>query len=177
MKEWQDVSVSVDFRLPAANVMACVGTRADQMWVEGVVMCIKSSGAWQLTPWRPRAQRQCRSVALDRQGDGHTRSGHYWVAHAERHDGRHVDRPPLLDGESLWQGEQLKTIRGADTGLSLRLGPTPGRRLSSTTFVCMPGRPAMACGGGAEPMHALRGSDAHHAPLPNKRPDGERSRL
>ena len=76
MKEWQDVSVSVDFRLPAANVMACVGTRADQMWVEGVVMCIKSSGAWQLTlggpelngnvdPWRWIAK------------DGHTRSGHY----------------------------------------------------------------------------------------------------
>lgn len=49
MKEWQDVSVRVDFRLPADNVSACIGSRVDQMWVEGIVLCVKASGAWQLT--------------------------------------------------------------------------------------------------------------------------------
>ena len=33
MREWQDISVSVDFRLPVAAAAACVATRVEQFWV------------------------------------------------------------------------------------------------------------------------------------------------
>lgn len=115
MKEWQDVSVSVDFRLPAANVMACVGTRADQMWVEGVVMCIKSSGAWQLTLGGPELNGNVDPWRWIAKGTA-TRAPGITEWHTLNVTTVDTSIAASLDGESLWQGEQLKTIRGADTG-------------------------------------------------------------
>jgi galactosylceramidase len=62
MREWQDVSISVRFRLPdpaaapAASAQlcgvkpaACVGTRVDWTFDLGVVLCVGTEGAWNLT--------------------------------------------------------------------------------------------------------------------------------
>jgi hypothetical protein len=54
MREWQDISIQVDFRLPSAAASACIGSRVDQMWKDqGVVLCVGNSpaarGVWNLT--------------------------------------------------------------------------------------------------------------------------------
>ena len=49
MREWHDISVSVDFRLPVAASAACIATRVEQMWKEGVVLCVGQTGSWNLT--------------------------------------------------------------------------------------------------------------------------------
>jgi len=55
MREWQDVYISAKFKLPPHQgsdpqlYAACVAARVDQMWNYGVVLCIDSSGAWNLT--------------------------------------------------------------------------------------------------------------------------------
>ena len=64
MREWQDVSISTRFRLPAgpasgtvypgtpwppANPNACVGTRNDWTMSAGVVLCVSGSGQWNFT--------------------------------------------------------------------------------------------------------------------------------
>eukprot|EP00937_MAST-01D_sp_MAST-1D-sp2_P002652 g2652.t1 len=70
MREWQDVSIAVRFRLPApaplasaemagVQAAACVGTRLDWTGDLGVVLCVGASGVWNLTygdvsPLHPR---------------------------------------------------------------------------------------------------------------------------
>jgi len=49
MREWQDVSISVRFRLPPVNSAACVATRVDWTFNVGVVLCVGGQGAWNLT--------------------------------------------------------------------------------------------------------------------------------
>ena len=58
MREWQDVNVSVAFRLPSQTVAAwwpvsgasaCVATRVDWTFDCGVFLCIGASGEWNLT--------------------------------------------------------------------------------------------------------------------------------
>jgi len=57
MREWQDISVNISFKLPkmaqapsgAAANAACVATRIDQMWRNGVVLCVDENGKWNLT--------------------------------------------------------------------------------------------------------------------------------
>ena len=49
MREWQDITVGVDFRLPTAAASACVASRIEQMWKQGIVVCVSSAGAWNLT--------------------------------------------------------------------------------------------------------------------------------
>jgi len=65
MREWQDVVVSIAFRLPDRNQSAppgdaadaaCVATRVDQMWQNGVVLCINADGQWNLTNAGPPLQ-------------------------------------------------------------------------------------------------------------------------
>jgi galactosylceramidase len=49
MREWQDISVQVDFMLPTDDATACVGSRVDQMWRDGIVICVGVGGRWNLT--------------------------------------------------------------------------------------------------------------------------------
>jgi len=69
MREWQDVSVSVAFKLPEAKDAgrrlpaspvapdaACVAARADQMWQNGVALCIDVHGMWTLAHQGPAMQ-------------------------------------------------------------------------------------------------------------------------
>jgi galactosylceramidase len=60
MREWQDVSIAVEFRLPppaphtstelgGAKAAACVGTRLDWTFDLGVAICVSVSGVWNLT--------------------------------------------------------------------------------------------------------------------------------
>ena len=49
MREWQDVSIAVQFRLDRSNAAACAGLRVDQMWEYGVIVCILPTGSWNLT--------------------------------------------------------------------------------------------------------------------------------
>ena len=80
MKEWQDVSVRVDFRLPARNVSACVGTRVDQMWVEGIVVCVYPPGEYYVTLGGP---------ALNGFTEPHRRLLRGWKFQRRRDVGRH----------------------------------------------------------------------------------------
>eukprot|EP01064_Diplonema_japonicum_P022994 TRINITY_DN3336_c1_g1_i1.p1 TRINITY_DN3336_c1_g1~~TRINITY_DN3336_c1_g1_i1.p1 ORF type:complete len:825 (+),score=228.69 TRINITY_DN3336_c1_g1_i1:51-2477(+) len=49
MKEWQDVTVQVDFRLPVPQATGCVATRVNQMWANGIALCVAVDGHWNLT--------------------------------------------------------------------------------------------------------------------------------
>jgi galactosylceramidase len=57
MREWADVSVAVDFKLPPsapASAAGCVATRVDQMWKNcGIAFCLSASGQWNLTVGGP----------------------------------------------------------------------------------------------------------------------------
>ena len=53
MREWQDISISVDFRLPVHDASACVGSRVDQMWNDGIVLCVSAAGQWNVTVGGP----------------------------------------------------------------------------------------------------------------------------
>ena len=58
MREWQDVSIQVSFKLPSADAAACIGSRVDQMWHDGIVLCVDGSGKYNLTvggPTLPKA--------------------------------------------------------------------------------------------------------------------------
>lgn len=57
MLEWQDINIETDFLIPAdamKNTSVCVGTRADQMWQQGIIFCVSSDGAWTLTQGGPK---------------------------------------------------------------------------------------------------------------------------
>lgn len=57
MLEWQDVMVETEFLVPSSalkNTSVCVGTRADQMWQQGIIFCVSSDGAWTLTLGGPK---------------------------------------------------------------------------------------------------------------------------
>eukprot|EP00439_Symbiodinium_sp_Y106_P005552 s4381_g1.t1 len=61
MREWQDIKVQVSFRLPppAGRVpadAACIGVRTDQMWKNGVVLCVNYEGHWELLNSGPPLQ-------------------------------------------------------------------------------------------------------------------------
>ena len=51
MREWQDISVAARVKLPAGRTDAagCVATRVEQMWRDGVVLCVGGNGVWNLT--------------------------------------------------------------------------------------------------------------------------------
>jgi len=49
MREWQDITVTIDFQLPSAQASACVAARVDQMWKQGIVVCVSWTGHWNLT--------------------------------------------------------------------------------------------------------------------------------
>ena len=57
MREWQDISLSVDFKLPPTaplSAAGCVATRVDQMWRNGIVFCLAAGGSWNLTVGGPQ---------------------------------------------------------------------------------------------------------------------------
>lgn len=49
MREWADVSIKVSFKLPEADAAACIGSRVEQMWKDGIVLCVDAAGAYNLT--------------------------------------------------------------------------------------------------------------------------------
>jgi len=55
MREWQDIAISASFSLPGsgANLSACLGTRVDQMWANGIVLCISAQGNYTLSVGGP----------------------------------------------------------------------------------------------------------------------------
>eukprot|EP00943_MAST-04B_sp_MAST-4B-sp1_P006216 g6216.t1 len=57
MLEWQDISVETSFYFPLSafqNTSACVATRVDQMWLQGIVLCVEASAKWTLTIGGPK---------------------------------------------------------------------------------------------------------------------------
>merc|ERR1712054_531635 len=56
MLEWQDITVSVDFMIPKQakpELSACVATRIDQMWRQGIALCVRSE-TWILSIGGPK---------------------------------------------------------------------------------------------------------------------------
>jgi hypothetical protein len=59
MREWADFTLSVDFKLPTSTSTStlnagCVGTRVDQLWKNGIVLCVSEGGTWQLAVGGPK---------------------------------------------------------------------------------------------------------------------------
>jgi len=56
MREWQDIQITAKFLLPQNLTRvphACLGSRVDQMWADGIVFCVGADGAWTLTVGGP----------------------------------------------------------------------------------------------------------------------------
>ena len=53
MREWADLEMSVKFKLPSAEASACLGSRVDQMWRNGIVLCVHAGGTFNLTVGGP----------------------------------------------------------------------------------------------------------------------------
>eukprot|EP01051_Picozoa_sp_SAG22_P010732 SAG22_NODE_982_length_6164_cov_32.072218_5_plen_59_part_00 len=49
MREWADLTIKVSYKLPTAVPTgvpaACLGSRVDQMWRNGIVLCVDATGA------------------------------------------------------------------------------------------------------------------------------------
>jgi len=56
MREWQDITVRADIKIPSSveGAQGCVATRADQMWIDGVVLCVTNNGTYSLTVGGPK---------------------------------------------------------------------------------------------------------------------------
>ena len=60
MREWADLTIKVSYKLPAtgelpsgvAGPAACIGSRVDKMWRNGIVVCVDATGAYNLTGQR-----------------------------------------------------------------------------------------------------------------------------
>ena len=94
MREWHDVTVSVDFKLPAAAAAGCVATRIEQMWHEGIVLCVSATGAWNLTVGGPPQNGKFDPTRL--------------ITHGK------VSAPP---GVGQWHTLSLSTVDAVATGL------------------------------------------------------------
>ncbi|XP_065185035.1 galactocerebrosidase-like isoform X2 [Sycon ciliatum] len=58
MREWQDVTVSIDFYVSeelVVHAMPCVATRSDQKWLYAVALCVNGTG-WTLSNRGPQLQ-------------------------------------------------------------------------------------------------------------------------
>ena len=49
MKEFQDIRISTRIHLPSTDAAGCVATRVNQMWTQGVVLCLYGSGEYTLS--------------------------------------------------------------------------------------------------------------------------------
>lgn len=71
MSEWQDVSLQVDFSLFDAQSAACLGSRVNQNWDQGIVLCINSFGEWNLTVGGPNLKT---GASIERIASGQTKA-------------------------------------------------------------------------------------------------------
>lgn len=53
MREWADLTIKVSFKLPESGATACIGSRVDQMWRNGIVLCVDATGTYNLTVGGP----------------------------------------------------------------------------------------------------------------------------
>eukprot|EP00927_Polykrikos_kofoidii_P020908 TRINITY_DN1997_c0_g1_i3.p1 TRINITY_DN1997_c0_g1~~TRINITY_DN1997_c0_g1_i3.p1 ORF type:complete len:867 (-),score=85.44 TRINITY_DN1997_c0_g1_i3:169-2733(-) len=56
MTEWRDLKIAIDFALPEGSSdrsAGCVGTRLDQFWTTGIVLCVFASGRYTLSVGAP----------------------------------------------------------------------------------------------------------------------------
>eukprot|EP01060_Flectonema_neradi_P019629 TRINITY_DN2686_c0_g1_i1.p1 TRINITY_DN2686_c0_g1~~TRINITY_DN2686_c0_g1_i1.p1 ORF type:complete len:815 (+),score=136.15 TRINITY_DN2686_c0_g1_i1:200-2644(+) len=49
MKEWQDIHIQIDVKLPFESASGCVATRSNQMWSNAIAFCVSTEGVWNLT--------------------------------------------------------------------------------------------------------------------------------
>jgi len=124
MREWQDVYISAKFKLPPHQgsdpqlYAACVAARVNQMWNNVVVLCIDSSGTWNLTDKGPALHPGSRAPLPLLAGKAHSAVGTgVWhsLSLAVQPSGN-PDRDVasgLLDSEVLFAN---KAIRNLDTG-------------------------------------------------------------
>ena len=76
MLEWQDIKIETMFHTPEStplNTSACVGTRADQMWKQGIIFCV-DRGSMGPYPWWTKTWWTNRSIkysANRNSEDGH----------------------------------------------------------------------------------------------------------
>lgn len=56
MREWQDITISADLMIPSAilGAQGCIATRADQMWQNGIVLCVTNNGTFSLSIGGPK---------------------------------------------------------------------------------------------------------------------------
>ncbi|CAE7023212.1 galc [Symbiodinium natans] len=119
MREWQDIKVQVSFRLPvathgAAADAACVGARVDQMWKNGVVLCINRDGHWELLNSGPALQGSSAPAPVPI-ASGSTRAiGSTWHVLS-------LEVGPSNEAQGALDGRQLLSnvpVRDMDTGFA-----------------------------------------------------------
>ena len=115
MREWQDISISVDFKLPPSahpSAAGCVATRVDQMWRNGIVFCLASTGNWNLTIGGPQLGKGPRNGQLIVGGHLPKAPGlGKWVTVQLSTVGSEAS--VSVNGASLFQGQAVRNI---DTG-------------------------------------------------------------
>ncbi|CAE8624763.1 unnamed protein product, partial [Polarella glacialis] len=106
MREWQDITLEASFKLPqdSGDKMACLGSRVDQSWNNGIVLCVSASGAWRLSVGGPKL--------------GGIPSGQVYAS----------GQVAALPGETM-SCLSLTTVRQSATG-SLALGPCKSKSTS-----------------------------------------------
>lgn len=117
MREFQDLTVTGTAFYPRSapsNASACVGNRADQMWRNGIILCVAANGKWVLSTSGPLLGGGYGSSDIVKEGaipsfgtgDWHTLSLTTVAASARG----------SFDGKSLFSDV---TIRDIDTGFSV----------------------------------------------------------
>jgi len=128
MREWQDVAVSIMFKLPkmpgsTPENSACIASRIDQMWENGVVFCVSEAGEWNLTYAGPPLQ-GLKGVAPSPIISGRTKP----VGTEQWHNISLTVQPPFesqqqsdlaevaLDGHTLFTGVKVRNLDAGFVG-------------------------------------------------------------
>jgi hypothetical protein len=137
MREFQDVLISVDFLLPTSapnNVSACVGTRAEQMWVEAIVLCVSSEQIWTLSIGGPQLGAGYDDGNIIATGTSPMAVGKaQWHTLALTTVGK--EATGTLDGTPLWDGSQ--PIRDIDSGFAV-IGTNQWQPVEYDNFLLQP---------------------------------------
>ena len=119
MREWQDVAIKVSFKLPSADAAACIGSRVDQMWSDGIVLCVDGAGRYNLTvggPTLPKAPDSMTAETRTSYADGVSKTlveaGTWHVLELETIGDKATG---ALDGKPLFTNT---AIRSLDTGFA-----------------------------------------------------------
>ena len=157
MREFQDMDGSVRYAMPdsaPSNASACIGHRVDQMWNDGIVLCVANNGTWVLSIGGPTLgggyshdkivkQGTLASPAIPAINEWHTLS---LITAGDRAVGT-LDDVPLFSNVEIRDVDTGFTAIGMSTWLPIQFdhfslafakGKRPSRRTSGTAAALSP---------------------------------------